>query len=100
MDMALIFMALAMGGAYMLGKALHEIPDYQNAFRQYELQVRPHLEERQKNARDLAKSFVPHSKMEMKMQQLLMKLVLREVFVGLLRRQFGAKSLLQVQDFH
>jgi len=90
--------SLAMGGAYMLAKALYETTDYQHAFRQYELQVSPHVEERQKNARDLARSFVPHSKMEMKMQQVFMKLVLREVFVGLLRRQFGAESLLRVQD--
>jgi 2-polyprenyl-6-methoxyphenol hydroxylase-like FAD-dependent oxidoreductase len=91
--------SLAMGGAYMLAKALHETANYQDAFRRYEIQVRPHVEERQKNARDLAKSFVPRSKIEMKMQLILMKLVLREVFVGLLRRQFGAESLLEVQDF-
>jgi 2-polyprenyl-6-methoxyphenol hydroxylase-like FAD-dependent oxidoreductase len=91
--------SLAMGGAYMLAKALSETSGYQDAFRLYELQVSPHVEERQKNARDLARSFVPRSKMEMKMQQVFMKLVLREAFAGLLRRQFGAESLLQVQDF-
>ena len=54
--------SLAMGGAYMLAKALYETADYQDAFCRYEIQVRPHVEERQKNARDLAKSFVPRSK--------------------------------------
>jgi 2-polyprenyl-6-methoxyphenol hydroxylase-like FAD-dependent oxidoreductase len=85
--------SLAMGGAYMLAKALHETADYQTAFHRYAMQVRPHVEERQKNARDLAKFFVPRSKMETKAQQIFMKLVLREAFVGLLRQQFGAKSL-------
>lgn len=85
--------SLAMGGAYMLAKALHETADYQTAFRRYEMQLRPHVEERQKNARDLAKFFVPRSNMEMKAQQIFMKLILREAFVGLLRQQFGAKSL-------
>lgn len=83
----------AMGGVYILAKALRETTDYQTAFRRYEMQVRPHVEERQKNARDLAKFFVSRSNMEMKTQQIFMKLILREAFVGLLRQQFGAKSL-------
>lgn len=54
--------SLAMGGAYVLAKALHEAVDYQEAFRRYERIMRPYVEERQKNARDFAKTFVPASR--------------------------------------
>jgi hypothetical protein len=36
--------------------------------------------------------------MEMRVQQIFMKLILREAFVGLLRQQFGAKSLHEGQS--
>lgn len=87
--------SLAMGGAYLLAKALHETTDYQQAFRQYEQQMRPHVQAQQKNARGFAKSFVPASSLGLFMQQAIMKVVLREAFIGLLRRQFGAQSILQ-----
>jgi len=86
--------SIAMGGAYILAKALHEAADYQEAFRTYERLVQPYVKERQKNARDFAKSFVPQSHLGIVAQQVLMKLVLRDACTGLLRRQFGADSLL------
>lgn len=89
--------SLAMGGAYMLAEVLHTTADYQDAFRHYERQMRPHVEARQKNARGFAKSFVPDSKLGLRVQQVLMKLLLRDAFIGLLRRQFGAESFLQAQ---
>jgi hypothetical protein len=42
--------------------------------------------------------FVPGSRLGLRAQQILMKLVLREAFTGLLRRQFGAQSLLQTRE--
>jgi 2-polyprenyl-6-methoxyphenol hydroxylase-like FAD-dependent oxidoreductase len=87
--------SIAMGGAYVLAKALHEAADYQEGFHTYQRLVRPYVERRQKNARDFAKSFVPKSKLGILAQQVLMKLVLRDACIGLLRREFGADSLLQ-----
>ncbi len=87
--------SIAMGGGYVLAKALHEADDYQEAFHTYERLVQPYVDGRQKNARDFAKSFVPKSHLGILAQQVLMKLVLRKAFIGLLRRQFGADSLLQ-----
>ncbi len=89
--------SIAMGGAYVLAKALHEAADYQEAFHTYELLVQPYVKERQKNARDFAKSFVPQSRLGILTQQMLMRLVLRGACIGLLRRQFGADSLLQTR---
>jgi 2-polyprenyl-6-methoxyphenol hydroxylase-like FAD-dependent oxidoreductase len=90
--------SLAMGGAYILAEALHEMGDYQDGFRRYEGLMQPYVESRQKNARDFAKTFVPGSRLGLVAQQILMKLVLREAFTGLLRRQFGAGSLLQARE--
>ncbi len=86
-----------MGGAYVLARALHEAANYQDAFRSYERLVRPYVETRQKNARDFAKAFVPSSRLGLAVQQVLMKLLLRDAFISLLRRQFGAESLLQTR---
>jgi 2-polyprenyl-6-methoxyphenol hydroxylase-like FAD-dependent oxidoreductase len=86
--------SLAMGGAYLLAEALHEAGDYREAFCKYEHHMHSFVESRQKNARDFSKTFVPGSRLGLTVQQLLMKLVLRESFTSLLRRQFGAESLL------
>lgn len=86
--------SMALGGAYVLAEALHKLPDYQAAFRHYEQQMRPPIETRQKSARSFAKAFVPGSTWEMKMQRLVMNVVLRDAFIGLLRRQFGSESIL------
>jgi 2-polyprenyl-6-methoxyphenol hydroxylase-like FAD-dependent oxidoreductase len=90
--------SIAMGGGYVLARALHEADDYQEAFRTYERLVQPYVEGRQKNARDFAKSFVPQSQLGLLVQQVLLKLVLWDAFIGLLRRQFGADSLLQARE--
>jgi 2-polyprenyl-6-methoxyphenol hydroxylase-like FAD-dependent oxidoreductase len=92
--------SLAMGGAYVLAQVLHEAVDYQEAFRRYEQLVRPYVEGQQKNARGLARLFVPGSRPWLIGYQALMKLVLREPFIGLLRRQFGTESLLQARELH
>ncbi len=88
--------SLAMGGAYLLAQALHETPDYAAAFLHYEQQMRPYVEQRQKNARNLAGTFLPKSNLALLLQQLLMKLLLRRAFTGLLRRQFGVESFFQM----
>jgi 2-polyprenyl-6-methoxyphenol hydroxylase-like FAD-dependent oxidoreductase len=90
--------SIAMGGGYVLAKALREADDYQEAFRTYERLVQPYVAKRQKNARDFAKSFVPQSQLGILVQQVLLKLVLRDAFIGLLRRQFDADSLLQTRE--
>jgi len=84
--------SLAMGGAYLIAQALHE--DYQEAFRRYEQQMRPHVLAQQKNGRDFAKTFLPGTPLGLFVQQMLMKVVLRPLFRGVLRRTFGAQSLL------
>jgi hypothetical protein len=56
--------------------------------------MRSSVEKRQKNARRNLQAFIPVNLLGLLMQQLLMKLVLREAFSGLLVQQFGADSLI------
>lgn len=90
--------SLAMRGAYLLAEALHETAEYQEAFRRYEQRMRPYVQAQQKNARGVAKSFVPTSPLGLLIQQVMMKVVLRKAFRGLLRRQFGAQSILPARS--
>jgi 2-polyprenyl-6-methoxyphenol hydroxylase-like FAD-dependent oxidoreductase len=83
-----------MGGAYLLAEALHETSDYQEAFRRYEQRTRPHAQSQQQNARGTAKSFAPTSLPGLLIQQAMLKVVMRKQFSGLLRRVFGAESIL------
>jgi len=87
--------SLAMGGAYLLARALHDTPDYQEAFHRYEQQMFAYVQAQQKSARSFAKSFLPGSSLGLFVQRTMMKVLLRPAFRGLLRRQFGAESLLQ-----
>lgn len=90
--------SMAMGGAYMLAHALHTMSHYEDAFLHYQEQVKPFVERHQKNARGIAKTFLPNNILELVTQRLLLKLLFREAFAGLLRQQFGVESLLQAHN--
>jgi 2-polyprenyl-6-methoxyphenol hydroxylase-like FAD-dependent oxidoreductase len=86
-----------MGGAYLLAEALHATLDYQEAFRRDAQQMRPSVQSQQKKARGTAKSFAPASLPGLLIQRAVLNVVFRERFHGLLRRQFGAQSILPPQ---
>jgi 2-polyprenyl-6-methoxyphenol hydroxylase-like FAD-dependent oxidoreductase len=86
--------SLAMGGAYLLAQALHESPDYTQAFPRYQAQMFAFVQKQQKSGRSFAKSFLPSSRLGVWMQHAMMQVLLRPAFDGLLRRQFGAENLL------
>jgi 2-polyprenyl-6-methoxyphenol hydroxylase-like FAD-dependent oxidoreductase len=86
--------SMAMGGAYILAEELHTAPDYASAFQRCEQRMRPPVEQRQKNARGNAGIFLPSSRVGLVVQQLALKLLLRDAWTGLLRQQFGVESLL------
>jgi len=90
--------SLAMGGAYLLAEALHETADYQEAFRRYEQRMYAYVQVQQKSAHGFARTFLPGSPLGLLVQQMMMRVVLREAFRGLLQRQFGAQSILQAQS--
>lgn len=85
--------SLAMAGAYLLARALHEAASYQEAFQSYEQQMRPYVQAQQKNARRFAKFFLPDTPLGVFVQQTLAKVLLRETFRSLLQREFRTPSL-------
>jgi hypothetical protein len=56
------------------------------------------VQKQQKSGRSFAKSFLPGSPPGLFLQRTAMNLLLRPAFRGLLRRQFGAESLLPRPD--
>jgi len=90
--------SLAMGGAYLLAEALHQTANYQEAFHRYEQQMPPHVQAQQKSARGFARTFLPGTPLGLLIQQVMLKVLLREAFRDLLRRQFGAQSILAAQS--
>ena len=87
--------SMALGSAYILAEALHQQDDFHTAFRAYENMLRPEIETRQEKARDFAKAFVPGSELGLHVQKVMMKLLLRDAFKGVLRKQFGGASVLR-----
>jgi 2-polyprenyl-6-methoxyphenol hydroxylase-like FAD-dependent oxidoreductase len=85
--------SLAMAGAYLLAEALHEAATYQEAFQRYEQQMQPLVLAQQKNARGFAKFFLPGTPLGLFVQQMLAKVLFRETFRAVLRREFSAPSL-------
>lgn len=81
--------SMAMAGAYLLAEALHKNSDHETAFRVYESGVRPAVHQRQRYARAFTRSFVPGTSLGLVAQSLLTRLLLRDAFVGVLRRGYG-----------
>jgi len=90
--------SVAMAGAYLLAEALHESADYQEAFRRYEEQMSVYVREQQKRGRRLAKTVLPGSPLGLFVLHTLLKVVMRPMFGGLLRRQMIVPSILPPQD--
>lgn len=90
--------SMAMGGAYLLAHALHETADYQQAFQRYEQQMFASVQKQQKSARRTARFYLPASSLGLFVQQTMLKVLFHKTFRGLLRRAFGAQSILPEQD--
>jgi 2-polyprenyl-6-methoxyphenol hydroxylase-like FAD-dependent oxidoreductase len=90
--------SVAMAGAYLLAKALHDTSDYQEAFRRYEEQMSVYVREQQERGRRLAKASLPGSALGLFVQQTMLKVVMRPMFRGLLRRQMIVPSILPATE--
>jgi 2-polyprenyl-6-methoxyphenol hydroxylase-like FAD-dependent oxidoreductase len=90
--------SVAMGGAYLLAKALHDSADYQEAFRRYEEQMAGYVRKQQKRGRRLAKTVLPGSPLGLFVLHTMLKVVMRPMFGGLLRRQMIVPSILPAPE--
>jgi 2-polyprenyl-6-methoxyphenol hydroxylase-like FAD-dependent oxidoreductase len=85
--------SLAMGGAYILAEELGQTAAIPTALANYEKRLRPHIEEKQKKARKLAKSFVPRSRARIWLNHIMLKLLFTRPFRSLVSKQFGADTI-------
>lgn len=91
--------SLAMGGAYVLAESLRECgDDYASAFARYESRTRPYVEQQQKAARSFMRQFIPDTPMGIALQRLVLRIIFREPFITMLRKQFNVRSLLSVDS--
>lgn len=73
---------------------MHEHADHREAFGRYQAAMRPQIDRRQANARGSARTLVPGSAVGIAASSVLMKMLLRDAFTGVLRRRFGAGGIL------
>ncbi|MBT2233709.1 FAD-dependent monooxygenase [Nonomuraea sp. NEAU-A123] len=90
--------SMAMAGAYILAEALHTQGDHARAFRSYEERMRREVTRRQRNALFFARSLVPGTRTGLIAQNLISRLIMRDAFAPVLRRQFGVGTILPPQD--
>ena len=85
--------SMAMGGAYLLAQMLSQHEDPTEAFAAYEATLRPHIEDTQKKARNVASSFVPDSKLKIFLLTAMMKMMRFSWVAKLASSQFNVESL-------
>jgi 2-polyprenyl-6-methoxyphenol hydroxylase-like FAD-dependent oxidoreductase len=85
----------AMGGAYILAEELGKTDDVHAAFAAYERRVRPFVEDKQRKARRFAQTFVPGSRLGVRVSYLTMRLMFTPLLARFIGKQFGFDSLLR-----
>ncbi|HUY75504.1 MAG TPA: hypothetical protein VMV29_01950 [Ktedonobacterales bacterium] len=81
------------GASLALAEALHEAATYQEAFQRYDQQLRPLELAQQQKARRFATFFLPGTSFGLAVEQLLTKVLFREAFRAVVRREFRAPRL-------
>ncbi|TDD83810.1 hypothetical protein E1293_14060 [Actinomadura darangshiensis] len=89
--------SMAMAGAYVLAEELATRGDHRLAFAHYQERMRAEVSRRQRNAQMFTRSLVPGTRPGLVAQSLAQRLVMREAFAPVLRRRFGADSILPPQ---
>ncbi|MER6952219.1 FAD-dependent monooxygenase [Nonomuraea sp. NPDC000554] len=90
--------SMAMAGAYVLAETLHAEGDHVRAFRRHQERMHAEVTRRQRNALFFARSLVPGTRAGLIAQSLVSRLVMRNAFAPVLRRQFGVGTILPPQD--
>jgi 2-polyprenyl-6-methoxyphenol hydroxylase-like FAD-dependent oxidoreductase len=86
--------SMAMAGAYVLAEELASGGGHVRAFTRYQERMRAEVSRRQRNAQLFTRSLVPGTRPAVAAQSLIQRLIMREAFAPLLRRRFGAGSIL------
>jgi 2-polyprenyl-6-methoxyphenol hydroxylase-like FAD-dependent oxidoreductase len=87
--------SFAMAGAYTLAMELNKSGgDYQRAYQNYQAQLKPVIDQRQIQARKIARTFVPDNQWEVFMTNLLVGAAFLPGFKTLFRNSIGAESII------
>ncbi|MGW0486335.1 FAD-dependent monooxygenase [Nonomuraea sp. NPDC003214] len=89
--------SMAMAGAYTLAEALATERGHERAFARYEARMRPEVRRRQRNALLFARMLLPAGRAGLAVQKLANQVITRNAFAPMLRRQFGARSILPAE---
>jgi 2-polyprenyl-6-methoxyphenol hydroxylase-like FAD-dependent oxidoreductase len=88
--------SMGMAGAYLLASELHKAyGNYRTAFPAYQQMLKPEIDQRQKDARGLAGSFVPRNRFEIAISHFFLNAAFWPVFRSLFAKQIGARSLIK-----
>jgi 2-polyprenyl-6-methoxyphenol hydroxylase-like FAD-dependent oxidoreductase len=88
--------SMAMAGAYLLADELRQAEgDYRLAFPAYEEKLKPEIDRRQQEARNLTNTFVPRNRFEIAMSHFLLNAAFWPGISSLFAKQIGAKSLIK-----
>jgi 2-polyprenyl-6-methoxyphenol hydroxylase-like FAD-dependent oxidoreductase len=86
--------SMAMAGAYLLAEQLNQAEgDYRVAYPAYQQKMKPEIDSRQRQARKLAKSFVPDNRFQIWLTYMVLKLMFLPGFRSLILKRVGAKSI-------
>ncbi|NUR92188.1 MAG: NAD(P)-binding protein [Nonomuraea sp.] len=86
--------SMAMAGAYALAEELAAGHGHEHAFARYQARIRPQVRRRQRNALLFARMLLPATRAGIAAQNLANRVITRDTFAPVLRRQFGARSIL------
>lgn len=88
--------SMGMAGAYMLADELYKAGgNYKVAFPSYQQKLKPEIDQKQKDARGLAGSFVPANNFQIAMAHFFFNTLLLPGFSKLFAKQIGAKSIIK-----
>lgn len=91
--------SMAMTAAFVLSEQLEKHrEDYKTAFAEYEKSLRPMIEKMQKKAVKNAATFVPTSRFNLLVRNILTPLVFKKIFSGLLIKQLGADNYFEKKN--
>lgn len=90
---------MAMAGAYVIaGELARHEGDYRSAFAAYEAKLKPAVTAKQNEAAQFARYFIPSARSRPWVRRLFIRLMFSPLFLPLVFRWFGARSVLEGYD--
>jgi len=85
--------SMAMAGAYLLAQALCKEQNVTDAFEQFELELRPHIERIQSKAENFAPTYVPRNRLRIFLTHWSIRLISASIVSRFVGKQFSVESI-------